>query len=409
MKVAFDAQLLFEKQKTGIGWNAKMMLDHLLGYSDVKCILNCFYMRDKERAKAILENYRQKGCIINQCRWMPARVYNHLERIIPFPYGWCFGKQADISQFFNYVIPFGVSGKKVTIVHDMAFRAYPNTVTRRTQLILGRNLEKYCQRADIILTVSEFSKQEIHKYMGIPLEKIEVLYNGVDLERYHPAYANAQIERAKKCYQISGNYILYLGTLEPRKNIETLVKAYYRLKTGPYQQMLIKSTHGITGNMTGRMNNKSLAPLPKLVLAGKKGWMYDSIFALVQKYHLEDDVIFTGYVDEEDVPALLCGAEIFVFPTLYEGFGIPPLEAMACGTPVITSNTSSLPEVVGEAGITIPPLDTDLLAEKMAQLLSDSELKLHYISSGLKQAEKFTWKNSADKLVQIYKNLAMTV
>lgn len=382
MKIAFDAQLLFENQKTGIGWNAKMMIDHLLLYPDVECILNCFLMRDPKRAEVILKDYRQKGCIINQSSWMPGRIYNHLERILPLPYKWVFGTHADITQFFNYAIPFGVSGKRITIVHDMAFRAFPETVAKRTERWLKNNLEKYCRRADVILTVSEFSRQEIQRYMGIPTEKIEVIYNGVDMERYHPGYTVAQIGAAKSRYGICGSYILYLGTLEPRKNIETLITAYNLLKKE------IGSDR-----------------LPKLVLAGKKGWMYETIFTLVQNYGLENDVIFTGYVDEEDVPVLLCGAHIFAFPSLYEGFGIPPLEAMACGTPVITSNTSSLPEIVGEAGILIPPMDAEGLKRSMQQLLTDEVMRQHYIKAGLKQVREFTWARSAEKLVDIYRKL----
>lgn len=382
MKIAFDAQLLFENQKTGIGWNAKMMIDHLLLYPDVECILNCFLMRDPKRAEVILKDYRQKGCIINQSSWMPGRIYNHLERILPLPYKWVFGTHADITQFFNYTIPFGVSGKRITIVHDMAFRAFPETVAKRTERWLKNNLEKYCRRADVILTVSEFSRQEIQRYMGIPTEKIEVIYNGVDMERYHPGYTVAQIGAAKSRYRICGSYILYLGTLEPRKNIETLITAYNLLKKE------IGSDR-----------------LPKLVLAGKKGWMYETIFTLVQNYGLENDVIFTGYVDEEDVPVLLCGAHIFAFPSLYEGFGIPPLEAMACGTPVITSNTSSLPEIVGEAGILIPPMDAEGLKRSMQQLLTDEVMRQHYIKAGLKQVREFTWARSAEKLVDIYRKL----
>lgn len=382
MKIAFDAQLLFENQKTGIGWNAKMMIDHLLCYQDVECILNCFLMRDPKRAEVILKEYRQKGCIINQSSWMPGRIYNHLERILPLPYKWVFGTHADITQFFNYTIPFGVSGKRITIVHDMAFRAFPETVAKRTERWLKNNLERYCRRADFILTVSEFSRQEIQRYMGVSAEKITVIYNGVDTRRYHPDYTAAQIDSAKSRNGICGKYFLYLGTLEPRKNIETLITAYNLLK---------KECGG--------------EPFPKLVLAGKKGWMYESIFALVKKNGLENDVIFTGYVDEEDVPALLCGAHIFVFPSLYEGFGIPPLEAMACGTPVITSNTSSLPEVVGEAGILVPPMDAEGLKRSMQQLLTDEAMRQHYINAGFKQAQKFTWERSAEKLVDIYRKL----
>lgn len=379
MKVAFDAQLLFEKQKTGIGWNAKMMIDQLVTCPEIECILNCFRLRDQYLANQILSEYQEKGCTINQSRWMPGRIYNHLDRIIPFPYRWVFGNQADITQFFNYTIPYGVTGKKVTTVHDMAFLAYPETVAKRTRRWLGKNLRKYCCRADVIITVSEFSKQEICRYMDVPLEKIEVIYNGVDLVHYRPR-GQEEIQEVQKRLNIPGKYILYLGTLEPRKNIENLIRAYRILKKG-------------------------MTYAPRLVLAGKKGWMYDSIFELIKDYGLVHDVVFTGYVDETDVPALLSGAEMFVFPSLYEGFGIPPLEAMACGTPVITSDTSSLPEVVGDAGIMVPPYDVDALFRAMISLLEDTEQKERLVSEGYKQAARFTWEASARKMFEVYKKI----
>ena len=148
---------------------------------------------------------------------------------------------------------------------------------------------------------------------------------------------------------------------------------------------------------------QNLSAFPKLVLAGKKGWLYDSIFQLVKEFHLENQVIFTGYVDESDAAPLLCGARMFVFPSLYEGFGIPPLEAMACGTPVIVSDCASLPEVVGDAGLLVPPTDIEKLAESMNRLLKDDQLHVALREAGLKRAGRFTWKASAKKLVQIYR------
>ena len=386
IKVVFDAQLLFERQKTGIGWNAKKMIDELVQYPELDCTLNCFLMKDRERTEAILKVYREQGCKVHQSRWMPARIYYHLERLLPVPYRWIFGKNDGITQFFNYTIPFGVSGQNVTFIYDMAYMACPETMAQRTRHWLSRNMNKYCSRASKILTISDFSRQEIHRYLDVPLEKIEVVYCGVDTEQYHPDYSEDRIQEVKAKYNISGAYILYLGTLEPRKNIEALIRAYQRLLTaGPSR---FGQNHSV---------------FPKLVLAGKKGWLYDSIFQLVKEFHLENQVIFTGYVDESDAAPLLCGARMFVFPSLYEGFGIPPLEAMACGTPVIVSDCASLPEVVGDAGLLVPPMDIEKLAESMNRLLKDDQLHTALREAGLKRAGQFTWKASAKKLVQIYR------
>ncbi len=382
MKVAFDAQLLFEKEKTGIGWNAKCLIDRIIEFPDIECTLNYFCMRDRKRADAVLKEYREKGCHIRQSWFLPARIYNHLERFLPFPYRFIFGNTAEITQFFNYTIPFGVAGKRVAMVHDMAFLACPNTVAKRTRNWLRWNIRKYCKRADVVVTVSEFSRQEIHHYLEIPLEKIEVVYNGVDLFRYHPNYTKNQIETVTRKYHISGEYLLYLGMLEPRKNLETLIEAY-------------------------RLLRERMPDTPKLVLAGKKGWMYEGIFEKVRDYGLEKEVFFPGYLPEEEVPVLLCGAKVFVFPSLYEGFGIPPLEAMACGTPVVVSDSSSLPEVVGDAGVLVSPADINGLSKQLEHLLLDDGLRERCVRAGLSRAETFTWERAADSLMRIYRKLDM--
>lgn len=380
MKIAFDAQLLFEKQKTGVGWCAQRLINELVQIPDIECTLNCFPIRDRKRQTRILAFYKEKGCRINMPLLIPARVYNHLERYIPVPYGALFPEREDITQFFNYTIPYGAIGRQLTFIHDMAFLAFPETVEKRTRRWLNCYIRKYCKRASLVLTVSEFSRQEIHRYMGVPLEKVKVVYNGVDPEFYHPGYPETRIRQVAKKFNITGDYILYLGTLEPRKNIETLINAYFLLK-------------------------KSGSTCPKLVLAGKKGWLYDSIFSRVQENHLENDVIFTGYVPEEDVPVLMNGARIFLFPSLYEGFGIPPLEAMACGTPVITSNSSSLPEVVGDAGLMVPPKDAKALADGIMRILTDDQLYGQLQEAGMKRARRFTWKRSAETLAGIYREM----
>ncbi len=383
MKIAFEAQALFDQERTGIGWCSKELIDHLIEYPDFEYILNCFHCFRKgprEEREKILEKYREKGCKINYSKYIPARIYNHLERIIPLPYRLLFGTDADLTQFFNYTIPYGVAGKSMTIIHDMTFMVYPETIQKKTYNWLNSNIRKYCGRAAVILTVSEFSRQEIIKYLGIPADKIEVIYDGVDLDLFHPGYDPEQIDKTKEKYGINGDYILYLGTLEPRKNIETLVAAYADLKN-------------------------SRENVPKLVLAGKKGWMYDSIFAGVEAAGLKQDVIFTDYVPEEDVPLLMSGAKMFVFPSLYEGFGMPPLEAMACGTPVITSDAASLPEVVGDAGLTFPVKDTKALTQNMERLLDNAKLCERLSEAGIERAGQFTWESSAKKLIGIYHRL----
>ncbi|MCD7964843.1 MAG: glycosyltransferase family 4 protein [Clostridiaceae bacterium] len=382
MKIAFDAQLLFEKQKTGIGWNSKKMIDELIQIPGNEYHLNCFNFRINPERDQLIRYYRDKGCIVHECRWIPASIYNHIERLIPFPYCLFFRQTADVTQFFNYTIPFGVKGKRITIVHDMAYKAFPDTVAQKTRRWLDGHLEQYCRRADIIITVSEFSKNEIIKHLGIPSEKIQVIYNGVDLDQYHEINNIQQIETVKQKYGITGEYLLYLGTLEPRKNLEGLLTAYMHLKN--------------------EQENT-----PKLVIAGKRGWLYDSIFEKVKEYGLQKNVIFPGYIAADDAPTLLSGAFLFIFPSLYEGFGIPPLEAMACGTPVITSNCSSLPEVVGEAAVLIDPLDIQSIKNSMRELINHPEMRQTLGEKGKMRAKQFSWRASAEKLLYIYNGLKM--
>lgn len=382
MKIAFDAQLLFEKQKTGIGWNSKKIIDELIQLPGNEYHLNCFSFRKDQEREQLIREYRNKGCIVHECKWMPSSVYNHMERLVPFPYRFIFREEVDITQFFNYTVPLGAKGRRITIVHDMAYRAFPYTVAKKTKRWLEGHLEQYCKRSDLIITVSEFSKNEIIKYLSIPASNIHVVYNGVDLEQYHEIDDSLQIETVKQKYGIAGDYLLYLGTLEPRKNLDSLLTAYMNLK-------------------------REQENVPDLVLAGKKGWLYDSMFEKVQEYGLQENVIFPGYIASEDAPALLSGALVFVFPSLYEGFGIPPLEAMACGTPVIVSNSASLPEVVGDAAILTDPRDIQELKNGLKELINNPELRQKLKEKGKLRARQFSWKSSAEKLMKIYYEVKM--
>lgn len=384
VKIAFDAQLLFEEQKTGIGRTAKMIIDEMIKIKGNEYQLNCFRIKKTPKNKQIIQEYQKLGCTIKLCPWISAPIYNHLERILPIPYKWLFGASADITQFFNYTVPFGVETKCSTFIYDMAYKVCPDTVTKRARRWLNRNLERYCRRSDVIITVSQFSKQEILRYLPVKEEKVHVLYLGVDKAIYHANHSNTELASIRKKYHITKDYILYLGTLEPRKNIERLLMAYIELKV-------------------------NYIDFPKLVLAGKKGWLYQDIFDLARAKNLQDDIIFTGYVKEEDIPSLMEGAAMFVFPSLYEGFGIPPLEAMACGTPVITSNTASLPEVVGEAGLMVDPYSKSDLKDCMLRIYSDKEFQERLSYLGIQRAKDFTWEKAAKQLLNIYREINVVI
>ena len=190
----------------------------------------------------------------------------------------------------------------------------------------------------------------------------------------------AALRDVRTRYGLGEQYFLYLGTIEPRKNLEMLIKAYYQFA----------------------MAHRTA---PQLVLAGGKGWLYDSIFEQVQRLHLDKQVIFTEYVEDKDICAMMSGALAFVFPSLYEGFGIPPLEAMACGTPVLVSDAASLPEVTSTAAVIVRPDDAGSIAEGLHALYTDAALRERLRMQGMARAEQLSWRHSAELLYRVYEEL----
>lgn len=374
MKIAFDSQLFLKGNKTGIAWCADNVIREMAKLPEYECQCDFFALGHDEKQIDNVRVYEKLGVKLNPCKWFNNVIYKLIWPIIPIPYSWFFGKDRDVTIFFNFIVPPGVKGKKVAVVHDMAYKACPETVNTKTRKWLELTLKKSCDRADLIVTVSEFSKKEIIKYLGVPEEKIIVMPNGVDLDLYHPNYPEEEVSLCKEKYHIDREYFLYLGTLEPRKNLVNLVKAY------------------------GLLKDELKENAPKLVLAGGKGWYYESIFETVEELGLKQDVIFTGYVPEEDVPLLMNGAKAFVFPSLYEGFGMPPLEAMACGTPVIVSNTTSLPEVVGDAGVLVDFQSTEGAAKEILNFMNNDNESKKMSQKGMERIKDFTWKNSVQKL-----------
>jgi glycosyltransferase involved in cell wall biosynthesis len=215
---------------------------------------------------------------------------------------------------------------------------------------------------------------------GIPPEKVEVVYLGI-CENFRPL-PEGEVEAFRKKRGLPERFILFVGTIEPRKNLTRLIEAFSLLS--PLSPLPFP-----------------FSPLP-LVIVGAKGWLYEEVFAKVEELGLEREVIFPGYIPWGELPLWYNAATIFVYPSLYEGFGLPPLEAMACGTPVIASNASSLPEVVGDAGILVSPGDVDGLAEAMKLLLSDETLREDLSRRGLRRAKGFSWEKTAEKTVQVY-------
>ena len=295
-------------------------------------------------------------------------------------------KNADIDllhipvHWYNQITPFFLNRniKKVVTIHDLTPILFPKMHTRDTNITWERSLKLIKNRTDTIISDSISTKQDCIKLLNIPEKRIRVIPLAAD-ERYRPIKKKEPIiQEMMNEYNIKYPFILFVGTLEKRKNVPTLIKAFYKLKKSKLEH--------------------------KLVIVGGKGWKYSQIFDLIEELKLQKDVIFTDYVSDEDLVKLYNTADLFVYPSLYEGFGLPPLEAMACGCPVITSNTSSLPEVVGDAGIMIDPYDIDSLKESMLKILTDSELREEMSRKSLERAEIFSWKKTAKETWNVYED-----
>jgi glycosyltransferase involved in cell wall biosynthesis len=383
VKIAFESQLLINGNKTGIPWCAHNLIKGIAQQEGYSCQLNYFSKGISKDKLDNLNEYEELGIQRNASGCLKPSWYKYLWMLIPMiPYSCFFGRDAQITQFFNYAVPPGVRGKKVTIVHDMAHLACRETVRAKTKIWLDLVLKASCKRADMILTVSEFSKSEILKYLNVPEEKIRVMYPGVDLGLFHPDYSNDEVRNACRKYGINERYILYTGTIEPRKNIQRLIEAYDKLAS-----------------------DSDIEELPQLVLAGGKGWLCDDIYKAAENSKRKDLINFTGYVDAEDLPLLMKGAEFFCFPSLYEGFGTPPVEAMACGTPVLAADAASIPEILGGHAVYVDPLSIDSIASGMKKLMMDTELRKRMASDGLEYVKRYDWKYSVEILSGIYKEL----
>jgi glycosyltransferase involved in cell wall biosynthesis len=267
--------------------------------------------------------------------------------------------------------------KKVITVYDITPILYPETHKISRIFMHKYFFSPILKSSDKIISISENTKRDIIKHFKIPEDKIKVIPLAAN-ENFRKLDEN-ETSKIKSKYNINFPFILYVGTLEPRKNIPNLLNAFYKIKK-----------QGIAH---------------KLVIAGGKGWKYKEIFETIEKLNLQNDVIFTGYVPDEDLPGLYNAADLFVYPSLYEGFGLPPLEAMQCGTPVITSNTSSLPEVVGDAGIMVNPHDIGELANKMYEVLTNKDLRKELSKKGIERAKLFSWKKCAEETLKVYESL----
>lgn len=282
----------------------------------------------------------------------------------------------------------------VVTIHDISFEHYPQFFSPRDLLILRALVPWSARRAAHILTVSQHAKREIVERYALSPDKITVTYEAAG-EQFQPVADPASLHAVRAKYGIpDGPFVLALGNLQPRKNIVRLVEAFGRVMNG--KQLTV------SGEQSGEITAHRSPLTASLVIAGKAQWRESEVYRAVQQAGLEGRVVFPGYVDDADLPALYSAAVVFVYPSLYEGFGLPPLEAMACGTPVISSNAASLPEVVGDAALLIDPADSEALAQALHDVLTQPALQADLRQRGLRRAAQFSWQRCAAETLAVY-------
>lgn len=266
-------------------------------------------------------------------------------------------------------------------VHDLSFRRVPETASPRLKAYLDRVVPRSVRRADHILADSQATKDDLSALYGTPEAKIDVLHGGIHA-RFQPVRDGARLAEVRARYGIDAPYVFAVGTIQPRKNYARVIEALARLR-----QRDIDLT---------------------FVIAGGKGWLEDPIYHALERHGMADRVRFIGYAADDDLPALYSGALLSPFVSLYEGFGLPILEAMACGTPVVTGTRSSLPEVAGDAALLVDPSDTDAITDAIARLVTDSALRDELIQRGYERARRFTWDAAAARLLAIYERILVS-
>ena len=362
-------------QNAGLARYTERLAAHLLQEQADRVTVGFFYnAHSGHRLPASIANAPKASVSLGQYAWRLSVLASQLarqswyERRIP---------AGDIYHATEHLLPH-LRRPTVLTVHDLIFERYPEHHTWSNRAFLKLGMPLFVRAASAIITVSQNSKQDLIELYGTPSEKIHVVYEGID-QRFAPIGPPAVMDIRQR-FSPDRPYLLMVGTLEPRKNHATALRALARLKAEEFPH--------------------------RLLIVGGHGWLFEPVRQLIQQLGLENDVIFTGYVDDVELPALYTGADCVLLPSLYEGFGFPVLEAMACGTPVVCSNVSSLPEVAGDAALLVDPLDDEGLAAAVARLLTNPDIASNMRAAGFRQAARFQWSRTAAETVAVYGTVA---
>ena len=380
MKIFIEATSIF-KYRSGVGQYSKRLSETLVQQNPQ----NEFTFFSFNLWPRALPPREIKGPNVNYrfIRLFPGKIYNQLLRMnINLPIDLLLRRQADIIFYPNFRVwpMFSRKTKTMVVIHDLSFIYYPQYSSPRNLRDNLKFVPRAITKANRVIAVSNSSKGQIVDHYGTDPAKITVVYNAVDHSEYYPRSAK-EVSAIRNKYKLPAKYILFTGTIEPRKNVVGILNAYAALDER------VKKDYG-------------------LVLAGGKGWNDESIRQAIDRLQSAGEkIICTGYVPDKNLPMLFSGASLFVWPSFYEGFGVPPLEAMACGVPVITSDNSSLPEVVGDAAIKVKAENTAAISKAMASVLTNAKLAAELRQKGLVQAKLFSWEKSAEILMDVFNEL----
>lgn len=269
----------------------------------------------------------------------------------------------------------------VNTIHDLSFEHLPETFKRRSWRQMRLTIRRSAQNAAHIITDSNYSRDDILKTYGLDPECVTATPLAAS-SRFQPITDYAEIERVRQRYGILGDYLLTVGSIQPRKNMPRLIRAFAAL-----------------------CHERNEAEIPMLVVTGKRAWLYEETLEAAENSIVKERILFTGYVPDKDLPALYSGARCFVYPSYFEGFGIPALEAMRCGTPTITGNLTCFPEIVGDAGLLVDPFDERALVDAMRELLSNNTRREQLKEKGIRRAALYDWKQTAQQTLAIYEKV----
>lgn len=324
---------------------------------------------------ALATNFQWKPTSLSP-KWL-ARIWHRTRLPLPVE---VFTGQIDLFHATDFTLPPTLpKTKTIVTVHDLSFVRVPNTASPSLKAYLDTVVPRSVRNATHVIADSQATKDDLIDLYGIDRNKITVLLSGIDSRFLFVDSVDSYMTMRNK-YKLSNRpYIFTIGTIQPRKNYSRLIQALKILRDTGYDL--------------------------QLVIAGGKGWLEDEMYKTLAETKLEDYVKLIGFADDEDVAELYSGAECVAFPSLYEGFGFPVLESMACGTAVVTSNVSSLPEVAGNAALMVDPYNVEAIADAIQRIIDDNSLKQTLIERGFEQAKKFTWENSARNLQTIYQTV----